>query len=169
MPAFAIATAGSIFVGQAIGAKAHEDVPRTVWLTLRTAASWQGLVGLLYLAAPALLISVFTRDDADGRALLEVGTRILMLSVAWQLFDAASMSFAEALRAAGDTAFTFWARAAVAWGVFAPGAWISVRVYGGSDVVAVAWLAVYLALLALVLWLRFRTGKWRTMELTGAH
>lgn len=168
MPAFAIASAGSIFVGQAIGANAHDDVPRTVKLTLKTTAAWQGFVGLFYIAMPALLMSAFVSDPAQGRALLAVGAPLLMLSAAWQLFDSASMTFAEALRAAGDTAFTFWARAGIAWLVFAPGAWISVRVFGLDYMAAAAWLILYLALLALVMWLRFRAGRWRSLDLTGA-
>lgn len=166
MPAFGLASAGAIFVGQAIGAKKHDDVPRTVGLTLKTACAWMGVVGLSYVAFPALIMTAFAGDNADGRILVDVGARLLVLSAAWQLFDATSMTFAEALRAAGDTAFTLWARAFIAWAVFAPGAWISVRVLGGNDVVAAAWLVLYLALLAGVLWLRFRTGRWRTMEIT---
>lgn len=166
MPAFGLASAGAIFVGQAIGAKAHDDVPKTVALTMKTACSWMGIVGLSYVAFPALIMAAFAGDNADGRQFVDVGVRLLMLSAAWQLFDATSMTFAEALRAAGDTAFTLWARAVIAWIIFAPGAYVSVRVFGGNDVVAAAWLVLYLGLLALVLWLRFRTGKWRTMEIT---
>jgi MATE family multidrug resistance protein len=58
-----------------------------------------------------------------------------------------------------------WARIAVAWAVFVPGSWISVRVLGGGDVAAVAWLVAYLALLAAVLLLRFRSGAWRRIVL----
>lgn len=167
MPAFAIASAGSIFVGQAIGAKAHDNVPRTVMLTLKATAAWQGFVGLFYVVVPGLLMSAFVSDAEQGRALLAVGAPLLVLSAAWQLFDAASMTFAEALRAAGDTAFTFWARAGIAWLVFAPGAWISVRVFGLGYMAAAAWLIVYLALLALVMWWRFNAGRWRALDLTG--
>jgi MATE family multidrug resistance protein len=167
MPAFAIASAGSIFVGQAIGAKAHDDAPRTVKLTLATTATWQGFVGLLYLAFPTLLMSAFVKDAEVGRALLTIGAPLLVLSAAWQLFDAASMTFAEALRAAGDTSFTFWARASIAWLVFVPGAWLSVRAFDLGYMAAAGWLILDLALLAIVMWLRFRAGSWRTLDLTG--
>jgi len=46
-----------------------------------------------------------------------------------------------------------------------PGSWFTVRLSGGGDIAAVAWLVVYLALLALVLLLRFRSGAWRRLEL----
>jgi len=161
MPAFGIASAGAILVGQAIGASRKEAVPGIVGLSFAVAGAWQALVGLVYLAAPDLVLAAFARDPASAHELLEVGRRMLLLSVGWQLFDAAATVLAESLRAAGDTAFTLFARLAIAWAVFAPGSWVSVRVLGGGDVAAVAWLVAYLALLALVLLLRFRSGAWR--------
>jgi len=165
MPSFGVASAGAILVGQAIGAGRKEEVPALVWLTFRVCAGWQVLVGLVYVLDPALVFAPFAVDPATGPALLAAGQRMLVLSTAWLLFDAASAVLAEALRAAGDTAFTLWARLAIAWGLFVPGAWVSVRVLGYGDLVAVGWLVVYLAALALVLWLRFRGGAWRRLTL----
>lgn len=169
MPAFALASAGAIFVGQAIGADRRDDVPRTVMLTMAAAAGWMGLVGLVYLVAPRVFMGPFVADNASAdtaEAFLTLGARMLMLSCLWQLFDAASMVLSEALRAAGDTFFTFIARFGVAWLVFVPGVWFTVRHAGGDEVAAVLWLAGYLCLLAVALALRFRTGRWRHITLT---
>jgi hypothetical protein len=122
MPAFGIASAGAILVGQAIGAGRKHEVPGLVALAFGMAGGWQSLVGLAYLSAPDLVLAGFARDPASARELVEVGRRMLLLSVGWQLFDAAASVLAESLRAAGDTAFTLWARLAIAWAVFAPGA-----------------------------------------------
>jgi MATE family multidrug resistance protein len=167
MPAFGLATAGSIFVGQAIGAKVPDDVPRTVALTLGVTIAWQGLAAICYLTIPRLLLRPFMNDDVatNDAGFLEVGARVLMLSAAWQVFDAVASTLSEALRAAGDTAFSFWARAIIAWVVFVPGAVLSVRYFGAGDVGVVSWLVVYLGLLALTLAVRFRGGRWRTLEL----
>jgi MATE family multidrug resistance protein len=164
MPAFAIASAGAIVVGQAIGASARDEVPRIVWLTFTLAACWQVVVGLLFLVAPRWTFSVFTSGESQGE-LLAIGARMLMLSVGWQLFDALATTFTEALRAAGDTAYTLWARLGVAWLVFVPGAWVSIRVYGAGEVAAMLWLTAYIGLLALLLYLRFRGGAWRRFNL----
>jgi len=165
MPAFGLASAGAILVGQSIGAGDRDGVPRIVRLTFAAAGSWQGLVGLAYLLVPGLLFAPFARDPASAEGLLAAGTRLLALSAAWQLFDAAVASLAESLRAAGDTAFTLWARVVVAWVLFVPGSWITVRVLDGGDVAAVSWLVLYLAALSLALLLRFRSGAWRRIEL----
>lgn len=165
MPAFGLASAGAILVGQAIGAGHKDDVPRVMKLTFFTAGTWQALVGLSYLVMPAVLFAPFAQGP-DAKALMQVGVRMLMLSAAWQLFDAAVNTVAEALRAAGDTAFTMWARTVLGWLFFAPGSYVSVRVLGGNDVTAMAWVVTYMGLLAGVLYWRFRTGAWRRVELT---
>lgn len=165
MPAFGVASAGAILVGQAIGAGAKDEVPRVVRLTFFTAATWQCLVGLSYLAIPALLFAPFASDGVTSAELMRAGTRMLMLSAGWQLFDATAGTLSEALRAAGDTAFTLWARTIIAWGIFVPASYVTVRYFDGGDVGAIAWLVAYMALLAGVLFLRFRSGAWRKLEL----
>jgi MATE family multidrug resistance protein len=165
MPSFGVASAGAILVGQAIGAGRKDEVPGLVWLTFRVCAAWQGLVGLVYLAVPALVFAPFAVDPVTGPALLATGERMLVLSTGWLLLDAAAAVLAEALRAAGDTAFTLWARLVIAWGFFVPGAWISVRMLGQGDLVAVGWLIFYLGALALALLVRFRGGAWRRLTL----
>jgi len=161
-----VASAGSILVGQAIGAARKDEVPRLLRLTFLTAATWQGLVGLVYLGMPRLLLLAFAVSGAEGEGFLEVGTRMLMLSTAWQLFDAAATTLAESLRAAGDTAFTLWARTILGWLFFAPGSWWCVHRLSWGETGAVVWLVLWLALLSLVLYLRFRSGAWRRIQLT---
>src|SRR5262249_53684619 len=120
MPAFGVASAGAILVGQNIGARRKAEVPRIVRMTLRTTALWQALVGLACVLAPKFFVAFFAKGD-DAAAMMEIGARMMMLSAAWQLFDATAMTMAEALRAAGDTAYTLWVRLALAWGLFFPG------------------------------------------------
>ena len=166
MPAFGLASAGAILVGQCIGAGRSDDVPGLVRKTFLLAAVWQGAVGTAYLLLPTLLFRPFAPERiAESGRLMEIGARMLMLSSAWQLFDAAATTLTEALRAAGDTTFPLWARIAIAWLVFAPGSWVSVRVLGAGDVVAVLWVVVYIAILAGVLYLRFHHAAWRRIRL----
>ncbi|MBL8950889.1 MAG: MATE family efflux transporter [Myxococcaceae bacterium] len=166
MPAFGLASAGAILVGQSIGAKDKDAVPGIVKLTLRSTGLWMGLVGASYVLIPTLLMKPFAQGKPeDAAALVEVGARMLMLSAAWQLFDATVMTFAESLRAAGDTAYTLKARLVLAWGVFFPGSYITVKWLGGNDVQAMLWVVAYMGLLAGVMWLRFRSGRWRELEL----
>lgn len=164
MPSFGLASAGAVLVGQAIGSNRKDDVPHVVKLTAGTAMVWMTLAGLTYLLIPGVLLIPFARGE-DGAAVMEFGVRMLMVSAAWQVFDATATSLAECLRAAGDTLYPLVVRLLIAWLVFVPGAWFTVRSFGGGEIGAMVWLVIYIGLLALVLLLRFRSGKWRTMEL----
>jgi len=90
---------------------------------------------------------------------------MLLISAAWQLFDATAMTLAETLRAAGDTFWTAAARLILAWLVFTPAAILVVMVWDGGPVGAMLCLVGYLGLLAAAFGYRFRTGAWRKIEL----
>jgi multidrug resistance protein, MATE family len=167
MPAFAVSSAGAFLAGQAIGAGNKDHVPSIARLTVKVTASWQGLVGVLYFLLPGLLFAPFARGGPETQSLLVLGTRLLMLSATWQLFDAVATTMAEILRSAGDTAFTLWVRVLLAWAVFVPGAYLTTRYLGWRETGAVAWLTSYLALLAGVLVLRFSRGAWRKIDITN--
>ena len=164
MPAFGIASAGAIMVGQSIGAGHKEDVPQAVRVTLKTVVCWQVAVGLGSLVFPELLMRPFAHGP-DAAELTRVGVRMLLVSAAWQVFDATATTLAEALRAAGDTLFPTLARLFIAWGFFAPGAYFTVTYLGWTEVGATAWFVLYRAALAFVLSWRYRTGAWKRVEL----
>lgn len=165
LPAFGLASAGAILVGQAIGAGRQDRVANIVRLTARTAVTWMGIIGLVFWFQPRLVLRPFVPGGELAGAFMVMAPPMLMLSALWQIFDGIGLTYSEALRAAGDTAFPMWARGVIAWGIFLPGSWISVRVLGGGERVAMAWLLAYLGLLALALVVRFRGGAWRRIRL----
>jgi MATE family multidrug resistance protein len=169
MPSFALASAGAILVGQAIGAGRKDDVPGLVRTTATAAAIWQLLAGAVYLAVPRLVLGPFAREPTTAEAVLALATGMLRLSVAWALFDAVGATLTETLRAAGDTAWPLWARVVIAWLVFAPGSWLTVpRAGEHGALAAVGWFVAYLGLLAAALSVRFGSGAWRRIVLVDA-
>ena len=167
MPAFGLSSSGAILAGQAIGAGRKDDVPGIWFLTARTTATWMCAVGLSYLFLPDVLVSIFAPPDEDSTKLMEVGTVLVAMSAVWQLFDAIGMTLSETLRAAGDTAWTLWARIVLAWVFFVPISILTVMVLGGGHVAAMLCIAVYIAVLAALFFWRFRSGRWRAIDLTG--
>lgn len=165
MPAFGMASAGAILAGQAIGAGLHDQVPGIVKLTMRVTAAWQVGIGLLYLIAPAALIGMFAPDDMPAVELIAVGTVMLQISVAWQVFDACAITLSEVLRAAGDTAWPMFARLGLAWVLFVPAGVVSVMVLDGGEVAVMLCLVIYIAALAGILAWRFRRGAWRKIDI----
>jgi MATE family multidrug resistance protein len=166
MPAFGVASAGAILVGQAVGAKNLDEVPRVLKLTAGSAAAWMGAVAVSYVVAPRAIFSLFVSDaDPDAAALLSMGAMMLAWSTSWQLFDALGMTLSESLRAMGDTAWTLRARIVLAWALFVPIAYLTVIVLDGGIPAAIANLIGYLVLLAAAFYWRYRSGAWKKIEL----
>jgi multidrug resistance protein, MATE family len=164
MPAFGLASAGAILAGQAIGGGNQDAVWPQVKLTLGVCAGWMCMIGFAYLIAPRPLLQLFN-SDGSSPIFVTVGVTMLLISAAWQLFDAIGITLSETLRAAGDTAWTAAARLGLAWGVFIPAAYLVVKVWSGGPVGAMLCLVGYLALLAALFAYRFRSGAWRTIQL----
>jgi MATE family multidrug resistance protein len=164
MPAFGLASAGAILAGQAIGRGDRDAVWPHVKLTIAVAAVWMGTIGTTYLVFPGPLLRLFDSANASPH-FVEVGITMLLISAAWQLFDAIGITLSETLRAAGDTAWTATARLVLAWALFIPGAYLVVKVWDGGPVGAMICLVVYLALLAVAFAYRFKSGAWRTIQL----
>jgi len=167
MPAFGVASAGAILVGEAIGRGQPERVRGLTWLALRFTAGWMLAVGLVYILMPAPFIQLFAPADVAADELMQVGALMLALSGVWQLFDAIAMTLTETLRAAGDTAWPMAARIFLAWCVFTPGAWLSVLAYDGGPTAVMLSVIVYLFVLALILAYRFQSGAWQRISLVG--
>lgn len=165
MPAFGVASAGAILVGEAIGKREHDHVWPIVRRTGLTACAWMVTVGALYLVAPARLIALFRPRDLPAEVLVATGATMLMMSALWQLFDGVGLTLGEALRAAGDTTWCMVARILLAWAVFTPLAWTAVLLLGGGVVTLMIALIVYIALLAGAFAFRFASGRWRDIEL----
>jgi len=164
MPAFGLASAGAILAGQAIGRGARDEVWPHVKLTMLCTMTWMGLMGVVYIVFPQQILQLFDSEHKSP-LLVEVGATMLLISAAWQLFDAIGITIAETLRAAGDTFWTATARLLIAWFVFTPIAILVVLVWHGGPVGAMVCLVGYLAILAALLGYRFRSGVWRSIEL----
>ena len=169
MPAFGIASAGAILVGENIGRRTLERVWPTVRTTGLVAASWMAFVSVWYLIAPALIVGWFQPRGVPNEALLRAGTTMLGVSVAWQLFDAAGLTLSEALRAAGDTFFCMVARVVLAWGAFVPAAFFLARSSSASAASMMLCLTGYIVLLAITFAARFGSGRWRHIDLVGVE
>ena len=167
MPAFGVASAGAILVGEQIGRRSLDDVWPTVRMTATAAALWMGFVSVWYLVAPTTIVGLFEPHDAPGEGLVELGATMLALSVGWQLFDAAASTLSETLCAAGDTVFCMLARIVLAWFLFVPAA-VALSHFGGGATSMMLCLTGYIVLLAVTFSLRFASGKWRSIDLTGA-
>ena len=157
-----VAMAASSLVAQYLGADEPDQAERVGYRASALAMVIMGVIGLSYLIAPELLVSIFS-DDPD---VIAAGVVILRLVALYQVFDAVAIVLGGSLNGAGDTTFTMLTRLFFAWGVFIPLSWALAFPLGGG--VRGAWIGamIYLAGLALIYLIRFRSGRWKTIELS---
>ncbi len=99
MVAMGASLAGSIRVGQHIGAGRERAVRRAAGATYLVALLFMGLTAILFLSAPRQLIGIYTGDPA----IVGFGTSLLFVAALFQIFDGAQVAGLCILRGAADT------------------------------------------------------------------
>lgn len=177
MPTMGIATAGTTMVGQAIGAGDRDRAGRIGNLVIATCAGVMFAIALLLLALGRWVVPAFVASgDAAAAETVRIALPLLWFAAAYQLFDGLYFGSGFCLRAAGDTRVPAVTALGLSWFflvplghllVFAPGeGWIEGLPGAGLGATG-GWIALmtYVMLLGSSMLLRWRSGRWRQVEI----
>jgi MATE family multidrug resistance protein len=169
MPTVGISIAITAMVGKCMGAGRPDLARQRAWLGLRVAMGYMALCGLAFVLFRERLVDLFIErgTPATTRELLvHVGSRFLIATAAFQLFDAVAMSLSGALRGAGDTRWPGVATLILSWSIIVAGGWLMVRLAPGLGSLG-PWItaAGYIVVLSLALLARFLHGGWTRIRL----
>jgi multidrug resistance protein, MATE family len=156
MVALGTSLAGSIRVGQHIGGLRPRAMRRAVIGTYLLTAAFMLMCALLFVLAPRALIGLYT----PHAGIIELGSRLLLVAAAFQIFDGAQVAGMSVLRGAGDTRGPMLIAALGYWGVGVPVAWALAFIGGLGPVGVWIGLSTGLAAVALLLVLRVRRVLW---------
>jgi MATE family multidrug resistance protein len=164
MPMWGLAQAGSILAGNWIGAGRIDraaDYGRQVYK-----------LGLYYALGLALLLlllrheifSIFSNDPQ----VVVLGTALVCAAAVFQIGDGLRMVGVGFLTGAGDTRYPMLQTLLILWGIFVPLTYLVVVRLGGS--VITGWLggAFCFWLQAVLLFVRFRSGRWQNKRIFSA-
>jgi putative MATE family efflux protein len=160
MPGFGFAVAATTLVGQGLGAGDPDLAESRGYLSYRLGAAVMVAIGLTFLFFPAQIIGFFTTDPE----VVALGAGPLRLAGVVQPLSAASMVFSGALRGAGDTRGPMVVTGLGIWLVRLPLALLlALALHWG---LLGAWLAMTVDISGrgVFNWLRFRSGRWKTMR-----
>jgi multidrug resistance protein, MATE family len=164
-PMAGVGQAIEVLVGQRLGEDRPDLAERTTRGGLRVTLLITAAGVLTYLLMPDVLAGLFHGSHSDD--LWEpIRTRvpILLRFVAiYSLSDTMNVVFSNALRGAGDTRFVTWAALILSWPVMVLPTWAAVT-YDWGLYWAWTFASTYIISLAVIFWLRFRQGKWRSMR-----
>lgn len=179
MPAVGIGIAGTTLVGQSIGAGDPAWAARVGNATIALSVAYMGFIGVaIALAGPWLVPLFVLAGDGAAAPTIALATSLLWIAAIYQALDALHLGSSFCLRGAGDTRFPALVLLLLSWGVFVPLAhtltfapgegWIAGAPGLGLGATG-GWIAItiYIALLAVTLGARWRSGVWKRLRTVG--
>lgn len=150
MVALGASMAGTIRVGQHIGAGRPHGLRLAAFSTYLLAVGFMGLCALAFVVGPRALVGLYTPDAA----IVDLGARLLLIAALFQVFDGAQVAGVGVLRGAADTRTPMIVAALGYWGLGLPvGVVLAFRLGLGAEGI---WLGLTagLATVAMVLAVR---------------
>jgi len=169
LPMMGLGQAICILVGQRLGADRPDLAEKSTYTGLCWMFGYMGVIATIYLAMPGVLVSVFEggRKPEDFAKLAALVPTLLVCVAIFSMADAINLSFAFALRGAGDTRFVSWLTFCLAWPIMVVPTFVVVQV-GASLYWAWAFATAHIFAMAVCFYFRFRTGKWKLMRVIEA-
>jgi MATE family multidrug resistance protein len=166
MPMVGLAVGVSSLVGRYLGAERPELAERTVHSAFVMSLGYMSLCGLLYICGSGPLLAPYAAGaDPVAFAPMSAIAKVLLRFVAiYSIFDMMSLIFAAGLRGAGDTLYPLGLTAALSWVAMLIPAYVACIVFGAGVYVAWSAASAYVFFLGLLMWRRFRAGRWKTMR-----
>ncbi|VTS03106.1 mate efflux family protein : Putative efflux protein, MATE family OS=Singulisphaera acidiphila (strain ATCC BAA-1392 / DSM 18658 / VKM B-2454 / MOB10) GN=Sinac_0087 PE=4 SV=1: MatE: MatE [Gemmata massiliana] len=167
LPMMGMGQAICILVGQRLGGNRPDLAEKSTYTGLKWAFGYMCLIALAYVTIPSLLVEPFRPDKPEEQekfaAVVALVPTLLLCVAVFSVADAVNVSFAFALRGAGDTKYVTKLTFALAWPLMVIPTAITVFM-GGS----VYWCWVFATLhilgMSACFWFRFRSGKWKSMR-----
>lgn len=159
MPAFAFQTAITTLVGQALGAEKPHLAEKFVRATMTIGVIVMCFTGLGLYIFSEQLIGVFTPDQE----VIQMAAACLRLMGMIQTVQVAAWILSGVLRGAGDTSVNFYISAATNWGIRTLFSVLAIRAFNLDLYATYIIMMVEIVARCFLLFLRYRTGKWKTI------
>jgi multidrug resistance protein, MATE family len=152
-------------VGRYMGAGRPDLAERATYSGLKVASVYATTMALLFLFFPGALVGVFSRGAlaAHAASVFPLAVAALRIAAFYTAADAAAIVFSGALRGAGDTRWTMWVSVGLHW-VMAGASYVLIKRVHAPPLVSWGLFTLLVFILSIALYLRFRGGKWRSIQ-----
>lgn len=164
-PLLGFGMAAATVVGQHQGGQRPEAAERAAYTAQKMAWIYMAVIGLTFILFPKFYFDLFRPKSAafSAEELLALGRSMLWLMAAWGMLDTVTIVFSGALKGAGDTRFVMLYMVLGGWLILVPGTVLLLHL--GTGILGLwVWLALYISVLAVGLWWRWRSGVWKTIR-----
>lgn len=167
LPCVGLSFAASVLVGQAIGAGAPEIGERSTGNAMRLATVYALVMSLSFILFGKWLLHLFLSSDlepARSVEILGIGRNMLYFVSAYLLLDGAALVYMGALKGAGDSAFVMRLILAASISMLVVPVYLITNHTDIGYIGPWACLTVYVVVLTGMSYLRFRGGRWKSMQ-----
>jgi len=169
MPAVGISVAVTAMVGKCMGAGRPDLAVRRAWAGVGLTMVYMGCCAVAFVAFREPMVRVFVDSGTapeDMAKVVKIGATFLILTAAFQLFDALALTISGALRGAGDTVWPGVVTVVLSWAIIVGGGLAMTRFFPQAES-AGPWgaAAAYIIVLSLFFLWRFLSGHWKSIKL----
>jgi len=168
MPMIGFGIATSTLVGRALGAGKPQIAQKATISAAYITFGYMTVVAIGYWFVPQIFMLPYKLQASAEQfeAARPIVARLLCFVAFYSLFDTGNIIFAGALKGAGDTRFVMWISVFFNWLMMVIPSWAAVTFLHGRARLYGAWLGLtsYVCALAVLFFLRFLAGKWKTMR-----
>jgi MATE family multidrug resistance protein len=161
MPAFGLSTAVTALVARYVGAGRPDISEHRAHLGFKIAMIYMLCCGLVFFLLRNQLMHLFSADPK----IIRLGGGLLIICAIFQFFDAMFIIYIGALRGVKDTFWPSVVQIALCWGLVVGGGLAVAKLFPQWGLYG-PWAVgiLYGMILGIYLNLRFRSGRWKTMQ-----
>ena len=167
MPMIGLAIATSTLVGQFLGRDRPDLAQRATSTSLRLVMLYMAIIAAVFLLLPEQLFLPFKSQQSNTNfaAMVALGRILLIFVAIYSLADGAAIVYSATLRGAGDTTFILIVTGILSWSVMVLPVYLGLTYFDWGVKASFACIIGYVAALAGAFYLRYRSGKWKTMRI----
>jgi len=169
LPMVGMSIATATLVGEYMGSGRQDLAQRSVYSALKLAMAYSLFFSILFLAVPERFLEFFGSEAYHGafRDIVDLGIVLLRIVAIYTLFNNMFIIFSGALNGAGDTRFAMWTQTGLSWMFFVPSVYIVINYLHLGMLSAWSCLLVYVTVLGMAFYLRFRSGHWKKIKMVS--
>ena len=166
MPFIGLDATVSTLVGRYVGRRETDLSERSVWSAFHLTAAYGALVALACLTIPEIVLMPFSTQAnlQEFAPIRDMSIGLFRLMALMFVCETGALIFASGVKGAGDTRFAMWVSVSVYWAVTVVPVYVACMLYDQGIYVAWTFKALGQVVTALVFFLRFRGGKWKSMS-----
>jgi multidrug resistance protein, MATE family len=171
MPMMGTGIAISMLVGQYLGDNQEAYAQRSAYSGFHLTFVYMSIVALSYVLLPDMYIWFFSRnaDPATFAPIADLTKTLLKFVALYSLFDTMTIVFSMAIKGAGDTKFVMTMMMALSLCALVIPSFVAIVILHRG--VYTAWVIAtgYITLCGFAFFVRFLSGKWKTMRVIEEH